>query len=135
MKKMALTTLIMMFTLNLLAPDYTSLCIQEAEATKPYQKLIYAVGMVETRLDTLAYNPHEQAAGYFQIRPIRIAHYNKLTGESLTTKDMFDYDIAERVFIYFANRIGPYNMEKIAKDWNGSGPMTIEYWKLIQTNL
>jgi hypothetical protein len=33
--------------------------------------------MVETKGDTLAYNPYEEATGIFQIRPIRLKDYNK----------------------------------------------------------
>jgi hypothetical protein len=91
--------------------------------------------MVETRFDTLAYNPVEEAAGYFQIRPIRIDDYNKRTGSDYTTKDMYDYKISEKIFLYYASRIGPYKFEKIAKNWNGSGPSTIHYWRRVKKYL
>ena len=45
---------------------------------------------------------------------------------------MFDYDISEKVFLYYATEIGPYDFEKIAKKWNGSGKMTLEYWAQVK---
>jgi len=48
---------------------------------------------------------------------------------------MYDYEIAEKVFLFYACQIGPYDIEKISKQWNGSGPMTIEYWKRVKAQL
>ncbi len=50
-------------------------------------------------------------------------------------EDMFDYEISEKIFLYFADMIGPYDFEKIAKRWNGSGSMTINYWNRIKIYL
>ena len=88
--------------------------------------------MVEGMGDTAVYNELEMAAGYFQIRPIRVQDYNIRTGNKYTLNDMFDYEIAEKIFLYFATQIGPYDFEKIAKNWNGSGAKTIEYWQRIK---
>jgi hypothetical protein len=91
--------------------------------------------MVETKGDTLAYNPLEEAAGYFQIRPIRLTDYNNRTGNRYTRQDLFNFEISERIFLYFADQIGPYDLEKIAKKWNGSGQLTIDYWTRIMQHL
>ena len=130
-----LALILTLFTLNLKAPSERTLAIVKSEATEPFKQLIYAIGKVECDFDTLAYNPLEEAAGYFQIRPIRIKHYNKLTGENMTIEDMYDYQKAERVFLYFANQIGPYDLEKVAKNWNGSGKMTEIYWHKVKKHL
>jgi hypothetical protein len=45
---------------------------------------------------------------------------------------MFDYEKAEEVFLYYAHQIGPYNFEKIARNWNGSGARTTEYWNQVK---
>ena len=124
-----------LFTLTLKAPEDKAIKIVKTEAIKPFKPLIYAIGSVECSFDTLAYNAEEAAVGYFQIRPIRINDYNKRTGSNYTLNEMYDYDKAEKVFCYYADRIGPYNLEKVAKDWNGSGPKTIEYWRKIQKAL
>ena len=85
--------------------------------------------------DTMAYNPLEQAAGIFQIRPIRLTEYNKRTGRNYKMKDLYDYDISEKIFLYFADLIGPYDFEQIARKWNGSGHMTTYYWNRIKQYL
>lgn len=102
---------------------------------EPYKQLIFAVGMVETKSDTLAYNPIEAAAGIFQIRPIRLIDYNKRTGSSFTRKDLFNYETSEKIFLYYAEKAGPYNIEQIARKWNGSGQRTIAYWGRIKKYL
>lgn len=91
--------------------------------------------MVEGKCDTLAYNPIEEAVGYFQIRPIRLEDYNKRTESNYTMKDMFNYEISEKIFLYYAGKIGPYNFEQIARNWNGSGHRTINYWNRIKQYL
>ena len=124
-----------LFVTKLFAPGIKAVAIMHVPAIEPFRQLIYAIGMVETRFDTLAYNPVEKAAGYFQIRPIRIEDYNKRTGSNYTTEDMFDYKISEKIFLYYASQIGPYNIEQIARSWNGSGPRTKYYWNTIKEYL
>jgi len=124
--------LLLMFSLRASAPFCESLFITVTPPLNPYLPLMQAIGMVETMYDTLAYNAEEEAAGYFQIRPVRIKDYNRLTGSSYTTRDMFDYKVSEKIFLYFADRIGPYDFEKIARKWNGSGSMTTYYWNRIR---
>jgi len=135
MKKMVGIICLSLFSLDIFAPASKALLIEPAPSVNPFGRLIYAVGMVETKLDTMAYNPEEEAVGYFQIRPIRLLDYNIRTGSSHTMSDMYDYSIAEKVFLYYASQIGPYNNEKIAKNWNGSGAMTRTYWKKVRKYL
>lgn len=136
MKKMTtMIVLMMIFSIKLLAPDLHQTVIIKEDPIKPFQKLIYAVGMTEANCDTLAYNPKEDAVGFFQIRPIRLKDYNKRTGSSYVLNDMYDYHIAEKIFLYYAYTIGPYNFEKIARQWNGSGFMTTIYWNKVKKYL
>ena len=102
-RKILIITGLLFLTFRALAPDRKSLIVFDADPINPYQKLIYAVGMVETKCDTLAYNPVEHAVGYFQIRPVRLKDYNNRTGSSYTMKDMFNYNIAEKIFLYYAS--------------------------------
>lgn len=88
--------------------------------------------MVETQYDTLAYNPLEEAVGYFQIRPIRLEDYNFRTGSNYTMVDLFNYKNSEKIFLYYASEIGPYHFEQIARNWNGSGKNTILYWQQVK---
>jgi hypothetical protein len=132
----AILFLLMLFTASrVFAPVDRSLVITKGTSLRPFGKLINAVGMVETRHDTLAYNPEENAVGYFQIRPIRLIDYNRRTGSNFKMEDLYDYFISERIFLFYASEIGPYNFEKIAKKWNGSGRLTALYWDNVKSNL
>jgi hypothetical protein len=134
-KKIVFITFFSFFAFKAFAPSNGLLFIIDSPPIEPFKPLIYAVGKVETNFDTLAYNPIEKAVGYFQIRPIRIKDYNKRTGSNYTLKDMFNYETSEKIFLYYASQIGPYNFERIAKNWNGSGPRTIYYWKRVKKYL
>ncbi len=101
----------------------------------PFGKLIYALGMVETGNDTTAFNPIEEAVGFLQIRPIRVLDYNKRTGSNFTVFDMYSYKNSKRIFMYYASLIGPYDFERIAKNWNGSGKKTFAYWSQVRKYL
>lgn len=131
LKKIVFIKLLFMFALEAFAPSGLSLVIIKTSPYEPFQPLIHAIGMVETRHDTIAFNRVEEAVGYFQIRPIRVKDYNHRTGSNYLTKDMFDYKISEKVFLYYASQLGPYDFERIARNWNGSGKGTIQYWKKV----
>jgi hypothetical protein len=135
LQKLVAITFLFLLAIRVYAPVSKSLVIVHTPAIEPFKQLIYAIGMVETKFDTLAYNPVEEAAGYFQIRPIRIEDYNKRTGSKYTTQDMFNYETSEKIFLYYASQIGPYNFELIAKNWNGSGPRTSYYWNMVKKHL
>jgi hypothetical protein len=134
-KKIVTITFLTVFALRLFAPTRETLLLPDSSPVEPFRNLVYAVGMVETQLDTLAFNPLEEAVGYFQIRPIRLMDYNIRTGSKYTMNDLFNYRISEKIFLYYASAIGPYNLERIAKDWNGSGESTILYWARVQKYL
>jgi hypothetical protein len=125
----------MTISLRASAPCWQMLTIPDFFPIEPYKQLVYATAMVETGRDTLAYNPLEEAAGIFQIRPVRLVDYNKRTGSSHNRADLFDYNVSEKIFLYYASQIGPYNFEKIARRWNGSGQKTDFYWTRIKEYL
>jgi hypothetical protein len=135
LKKIIFAVLLLSFSFRASAPSWESIIILDSLPIEPYKLLIHAIGMVETRGDTMAYNPIEKAVGFFQIRPIRLKDYNERTGSHYTMKDMFDYKISEKIFLFFADQIGPYDFEQIAKKWNGSGKKTIHYWKQVKKYL
>lgn len=120
-------------TLRAFAPTGNkSLVIVRNPPIEPFSKLTYAIGMVETKCDSLAYNPLEDAAGYLQIRPIRLEDYNRRTGSNYTMNDLFNPKTSEKIFLYYAAEFGPYNFEWIARTWNGSGKNTIQYWEQVR---
>lgn len=134
-KKIVFLKLLLFVNLSLYAPSRPSLPVENGKTVEPFKRLINAIGLVETGHDTLAYNPLEEAAGYFQIRPIRLLDYNIRTGSNYKMNDLYNYEISEKIFMYYASQIGPYDFETIARRWNGSGSMTIEYWKKVKANL
>jgi hypothetical protein len=132
-KKILLSTLLLLTVVfRASSPDLGGIVLYGLSPVKPYKQLMYAIGFVETMNDTMAYNPREEATGIFQIRPIRLQDYNNRTGSKYKMKDLFDYEVSERIFLYFADQIGPYDMEQIARRWNGSGHMTTFYWNRIK---
>jgi hypothetical protein len=132
LKKIVLITSLLVLAFKVFAPASESVIIVRPSPDEPYRNLIHAIGMVETQFDTLAYNPLEEAAGYFQIRPIRLMDYNNRTGNAYSMHDLFNYKISEKIFLYYAAEIGPYDFERIAKTWNGSGNGTILYWEQVK---
>lgn len=106
-----------------------------------YTPLVDVMFTYETTRDFFAINDKEQAHGGLQIRPCRIEHYNILNGTNYTVQDCLGpkgYELSKKVFLYFTNHDSngkkiPYKTwERAAKDWNGSGKKTEEYWKNLQ---
>ena len=135
LKKIVSITILLTLAFKVFAPSSESVIIVRPLPVEPYKDLIHAIGMVETQFDTLAYNPLEKAIGYFQIRPIRLVDYNSRTGSRYSRNDLFNYKISEKIFLYYATEIGPYNFERIAEEWNGSGRRTILYWDQVKKYL
>lgn len=134
-KILILTLLFLSVPFRASSPSLKSFVLFVPAPVEPYKQLIFAIGFVETMNNNLAYNPIEEATGIFQIRPIRLKDYNIRTGNNYKMKDLFDYKISERIFLYFADQIGPYDLEQIARRWNGSGHMTTYYWNRIREYL
>lgn len=117
------------------APDLNVIYIWSAKPINGYDRLIEALVQVESAGDTLAYNLSEEATGAFQIRPIRLLDYYQRTGISYNLEDCYNYDISKEVFLYYARLTGHRDYETIARNWNGSGDMTLDYWKKVKANL
>jgi hypothetical protein len=128
---------IMLFALLLItykaaAPDRVVLVILAPPVFNYYDSLCRAVGQVESGGDTLAYNPQEQAAGYLQVRPIRLRDYAQRTGIQYGLYDMMDYHKAREVFMYYARG---KSWEVAARNWNGRWDKTVGYWQKVQKQL
>jgi hypothetical protein len=135
LKKIATITFLLTIAHKVFAPTSEALVIVSSSPVEPFRNLIHAIGMVETQFDTLAYNPIEEAVGYFQIRPIRLLDYNIRTGSKYSSHDLFDYGTSEKIFLFYASGIGPYDFERIARTWNGSGKNTGLYWNQVKRYL
>jgi hypothetical protein len=130
------TTIIGLFLLSLpvkaIAPSWNSFQVISPDPYNPYKELECAVAMIETFGDTMAYNPLEEAYGLLQIREVRLIDYNNRTHHSYSPRDLFNVKISEEIFFYYADMIGPYNIEKIARRWNGCGQQTDFYWERVK---
>ncbi len=127
-----MTILFLLLSLRVFAPGESIIYIENKAPLNKYDRLIKAIVLVESNGDHNAINHVEMAVGAFQIRQIRIDHFNSLTGKNYTLQDCFDYEVSKEVFMYFTkNR----SYELVAKSWNGSGPMTIEYWNKVKSKL
>ena len=117
------------------APIFSVAYIFVPEPVNIYEKLIRAIVMVESLGDTMAVNLDEEAYGAFQIRPIRLLDYYRRTGNNYKTEDCFNFEISKKIFLYYAENMGYSDYQTIARNWNGSGKMTIDYWEKIKKYL
>jgi hypothetical protein len=121
-----------------MAPGVNAILIEQAKRLSKFDKLIESVSWVESRGDIFAYNPMEGAYGALQIRQCRIDEFNKLTNSHYTLQDMYDFDKAKVVFIWYAEQLR--EPEVIARCWNG-GPygmrikQTEKYWQSVKEHL
>ena len=130
MKKL-ITILFLFVSLRLFAPGYTVGYIAEGTKIDPFKKLMFAVGMVESKNDTLAYNPVEDAYGIYQIRYIRIRDFNERTGKRYKLSDCYKKAVSDEIFLFYATM----DFETTCKNWNGSGPKVEKYWGKIKKHL
>lgn len=135
LRKLLFTLSLLLAGLRVVAPEANYFIISESAGIRPFSDLMYATAMVETMGNTSAYNELENAVGIYQIRQVRIDEFNKRTGSNYNLSDMFDPELSAKIYLYFASLKGPYNLERIAKAWNGSGPMTELYWRRIKEYL
>lgn len=124
-----------LFEMKAAAPGSLTMEIFISEPVDAYSRLIKAVVEVESGGDTLAFNLQEEAYGAFQIRPIRLLDYYLRTGKKYKIEDCYNYAISEEIFHYYALLNGSLDYQSIASDWNGSGKMTLDYWKKVLSHL
>ena len=117
------------------APDIKVAFISVSDPVNAYDRLVKAVVQVESAGDTLAYNLSEEAAGAFQIRPIRLLDYYQRTGKHYKIEDCYNFEISKEIFLYYARQTGYQDYETIARNWNGSGKTTQGYWEKVKSNL
>jgi len=127
--------LLFLLDLRLSAPDVKVIYIPFTKPLDAYERLVNAVVMVESAGDTLAYNQLEEAVGAFQIRQIRLLDYYQRTGINYTIEECYNFNISKEIFLYYARQTGYQDYETIARNWNGSGNATLDYWEKIKSNL
>lgn len=131
--KQTLLLFLICLSLKAYAPENRSLYVLRAESLRPYERLVQAVVAVESNGNPWAYNPDGESVGAFQIRQCKLDEFNNLTGKNYQLEDMFRYEKAKEVFIYFACE--SLDFEYLARKWNGSGSLTDKYWELVKQKL
>jgi hypothetical protein len=134
-QKFILILFLLLIELKVTAPGAGAAVIFVSEPYQAYEKLIFAVVMVESSGDTMAFNGIEEAYGAFQIRPIRLLDYCRRTGKNYKSSDCFNYKISKEIFLYYALKNGNTDYQSIARKWNGSGSMTLDYWNKVKNYL
>ena len=132
MKRIFFITGLLLLAAQVYAPGNPTIALVILPAINEYDKLIEAIVRVESQGDSRAFNMIEQAVGPFQIRPIKLKDYNQRTNADYQMKDCFDYDFSRQVFLFYARG---KSYEQAARNWNGSGEQTTEYWNKIKAAL
>ena len=128
-----MTTLIsILFCTLLSAPPNNSGVVFESEGINYYEPLIKAVVMVESSNGKYTYNPDEGAVGWFQIRQVRVDHYNQMRRTNYKLTDFYDYDLSREMFLWYASG---KSYEVAARNWNGKWVLTEKYWKRVKQHL
>jgi hypothetical protein len=137
MKKLLLIVGMVLLSFRAVSPVYSppAILIPFAMPINPYQMLWEATCIVESGNDPLAYNVSEIAIGISQIRPIRVLDYFQRTGRAYSMQDMYDVDISRQIYMYYAHKYNPNDLESIAKAWNGRGKGNQQYWNKIKLHL
>lgn len=133
--KILLMIFFSLISLIAVAPDNNVIHILREEPVNVYERIFRAVLQVECSGNIRAYNQIEEATGPLQIRPIRLRDYNQRTGNKYLLEDCYDFEISRKIFLYYASKTGYPYYESIARNWNGSGGKTSEYWEKIKAYL
>ncbi len=133
--KIVLIVFLSLLFIRASAPEMRVAYVCSTEPVDAYDRLIKAIVKVESAGDTLAYNLSEEAVGAFQIRPIRLLDYYQRTGIIYKLKDCYNFEISKEIFLYYARQTGYPDYEMIARNWNGSGVATLDYWEKVKSNL
>jgi hypothetical protein len=134
-QKVLFLSVFLLVSVRASAPDIKVTYIQVPEFVNPFDRLIYAVVQVESKGDTMAFNLIEGAIGAFQIRSIRLLDYNQRTGTKYKSEDCYNFKISKEIFLYYAKSSGCHDYETIARNWNGRGKTTLDYWEKVKTYL
>lgn len=134
--KKTLVILLIWIPVCLFAPAESRLTIVQTESIQPYVEAWEAVSYVESRFNPFAVNlldPNGGSWGIVQIGQLKLDEYNEEHNTHYGLQDCFDVPFSKKVFM---NHMMKYNdIETAIRAWNGSGPKTDDYWKLILERL
>jgi hypothetical protein len=118
--KLMLTLILLTINSLLFAPEINQVAIVQGEPIKPFESIWRAVCLVESSGRADAYHMEDNgfpSIGIGQIQQSRLNDFNVKSGNTYSLADMYDPEIAKKVFYWYCN--DPYNLEKIARCWNG----------------
>lgn len=135
MKKLILLLCIAFYGDLAVCPPYHTLTITVEPPIRPFKALMEATAFIESSGNPMALNRKEMAHGLYQIRSIRLRDYNSRTGKNYSFQDCYNPKISEEIYLYYASKFHPSDLESIAKDWNGKGKSNKDYWAKIKKQL
>ncbi len=135
MKKLILILCIAFYGDLAVCPPNNTLTIEIKPPISPFKALLEATAFIESSGDPNALNRKEMAFGLYQIRAIRLRDYNQRTGKSYSLQDCYNIEISKEIYLYYASKFHPSDLEHIARSWNGTGQKTVEYWHKIEKHL
>jgi hypothetical protein len=133
--KRLITIILLFLPITIFAPDNNVATLIVGTSINPYENLFSAACTVESDNNPLAINLMEEAYGIVQIRQGKLTDFNNQTSKHYSLEDCLNPEIAREIYMHFASKYGPTDIETIAKTWNGSGPMTETYWNKIKDKL
>ena len=133
MKKAAIILIALILSIKLFAPSERCIYIEVPTKINPFIPLWVAVKLVETGNNADTINYDEQAYGCGQIRQGKLTDFNNATGKKYSLMDCLDESVSREIFLWHCSAY--YDIETAAMRWNGSGPMTIEYWRKVKKEL
>lgn len=140
MRRLLISLMFVLSSLLVYAPETTEVIWPELGYTttevNSLDRLWLATCYVESRFNEYAIKEDEGAYGIAQIRQIRLDDYYQKTGVYYTLTDCFKVEVAKEIWYYYAENVhAGFDYCTIARSWNGSGPMTWEYWDKIEEAL
>lgn len=141
---MKLFLIFSMFVLSLTAPPLpVMLPVIMSEPLKPFEKIWQATCKVESNFDALAIGDKHlknHSYGIAQIQESRLKDFQRRTGINYSLTDMYSPEKSKSVFMYYAIEIGPYNQQRISREWNGGirgmqKKSTLKYWNKVRRHL
>ena len=120
--KFILTFFMILIPLVAIAPPEEILYLIAPDPVNPFDKIWDATCVVESNGDSTAYRIEwngKASVGIAQIGQEMLNAFNRATNNCYTLNMMFRPIYARRVFMWHCSKIGPYNDERICREWNG----------------
>ena len=127
--------LLLFLSLRAFAPSAKSLWIERIEPIRPYERMLKAIAKIESQNGNKNYlfDPSDSSCGDFHIRPIRLRDYNQRTGNRFKMADVYNYDIAKRIVLYYISQCDYRDVKAMSIAHNGVSKRNLYYQKIQKT--